>query len=158
MDGINIDVRRNPTKTRRDTDVLTSFHFYVEFEGVGQAVFTEVTGMAVEVVVQEYEEGGRNDHVHRLPGRIKVSDITLKNGITLNNELLLWFQKIMNGDFERKHVSIIMVDQTGQQRRRWNFKYALPVKWTGPELKAGQSQPAIQSLQLAHRGVEMVMS
>jgi phage tail-like protein len=133
-------------------EVLTTFHFYVD--GVGQAVFTDVSGLSVETMVQEYEEGGRNDHIHRLPGRIKVSDITLKNGITTSNELWDWWKKIMQGTFERRNVSIVMVDQTGQEVTRWSFIEALPVKWVGPEFKAGQSAAAIQSLQLAHRGLQ----
>ena len=139
--------------TTNMTDVLSTFHFYVD--GVGQAVFTEVTGLSVEVMVQDYEEGGRNDHVHRLPGRVKVSDITLKNGIMTSNELWDWYKKILQGQFERRNVSIVVVDQEGTERARWNFIEALPVKWTGPELKSGQSGGAIQALQLAHRGLQL---
>ena len=142
-----------PTTTSSLPDIFTSFHFFVDIDGVSQAVFTEVTGLAVEIVVQDYEEGGRNDHVHRLPGRAKVSDITLKNGITTSNELLDWFKMIMEGTFDRRSVSIVVVDQQGQEKQRWNFTEALPVKWTGPEFKAGQSQAAIQSLQLTHKGI-----
>ena len=142
-----------PNATSNRTDPLTTFHFYVD--GIGQAVFTEISGLNVEVMVQDYEEGGVNTHVHRLPGRVKVSDITLKNGVTISNELWEWYKKILQGQFERRNVSIIMVDQEGTERQRWSFIDALPVKWTGPELKAGQSQAAIQSLQLAHKGLQI---
>ncbi len=134
-------------------DVFTTFHFYVD--GVAQAVFTEVTGMAVEIMVQDYEEGGRNDHIHRLPGRAKVSDITLRNGISTSNDIWDWFKKILQGNFERRNVSIVVVDQKGAEQQRWSFIEALPVKWTGPELKSGQSAPAIQSLQLTHKGLQI---
>jgi|SRR5687768_8756682 len=137
------------------TDVLTTFHFYVVIEGVEQAVFTEVSGLSVEVMVQDYEEGGRNDHVHRLPGRVKVSDVTLRNGIMTSNELWDWYKKVLQSQFDRRNVSIVMVDQEGTERARWNFIEALPVKWTGPELKSGQSTGAIQSLQLAHKGLQL---
>jgi phage tail-like protein len=139
--------------TSNITDVLTTFHFYID--GVGQAVFTEVSGLSVEVMVQDYEEGGRNDHVHRLPGRVKVSDITLRNGITTSNDLWEWYKKILQGQFERRNISIVVVDQEGTERARWNFIDALPVKWTGPELKSGQSGGSIQSLQLAHKGLQL---
>jgi phage tail-like protein len=142
-----------PTSTKRPSDPLTTFHFYVD--GIGQAVFTEVSGLSVEVMVQEYEEGGVNDQVHRLPGRVKVADIVLRNGITTSNDLWDWYKKILQGDFERRNVSIVMVDQTGTEKARWSFIEALPVKWTGPELKSGQSGVAIQSLQLAHKGLQI---
>ncbi len=139
--------------TSNRTDPMTTFHFHVD--GVGQAVFTEVTGLDIEVEVTNYEEGGVNDHVHRLPGRVKVSDITLKNGITTSNELWDWYKKILQGDFERRNVSIIMVDQHGVEKMRWSFIHALPVKWTGPQFKSDQSQGAIQSLQLTHEGLQI---
>jgi phage tail-like protein len=137
------------------TDVLTTVHFYVEIDKVEQAVFTEVSGLSVEVMVQDYEEGGRNDHIHRLPGRVKVSDVILRNGIMTNNALWDWFTLILQGNFDRRSVSIVMVDQKGQQKARWNFISALPVKWTGPELKSGQSTAAIQMLQIAHKGLQI---
>ena len=134
-------------------DPFTTFHFFVD--GVGQAVFTEATGLGVEIMVQDYEEGGRNDHIHRLPGRAKVSDITLRNGVTTSNEIWDWFKKILEGDFERRNVSIVVVNQEGAEQQRWSFIEALPVKWTGPEFKSGQSGPAIQSLQLTHKGLQI---
>ena len=141
------------TITSAQHDVLTTFHFYVD--GVGMAVFTQVSGMAVEIMVQDYEEGGRNNHIHRLPGRAKVSDITLRNGITTSNELWDWFKKILEGNFERRNVSIVIVDQEGAETQRWSFIEALPVKWTGPEFDAGKSTGAIQSMQLTHKGLQI---
>ena len=63
----------SPTSGRREP--LTTFHFYVD--GIDEAVFTEVSGLQVEVEVTDYEEGGLNSHVHRLPGRVKVSTVLL---------------------------------------------------------------------------------
>jgi phage tail-like protein len=84
-----------------------------------------------------------------------VSDITLKNGITISNELWDWYKKILQGNFERRNVSIIMVDQHGAEKMRWNFIEALPVKWSGPQFKADQSQGAVQTLQLSHKGLQI---
>jgi|FLYN01.1.fsa_nt_gi phage tail-like protein len=143
--------------TRGDvSDVLVTYYFYVQGQAgdaISQAVFAEVSGLEVEIETYPYEEGGVNDHVHKLPGRVKVSDITLRNGVTNSRELWDWFWKTMHGQFERKNVSIIMVDQQGRERQRWNFLAALPIKWTGPQLKAEQSTLAIQTLVLTHRGL-----
>lgn len=145
-----------PSGTSRRSDPLTTFHFFVDIGGETQAVFTEVSGLDIEVEVTNYEEGGVNDHVWRLPGRVKVSDITLKNGITTTNLLWDWYKKILQGDLERRPVSIIMVDQENIEKMRWNFKEALPVKWSGPQFKSDQSQSAIQSLQLSHKGLQII--
>ncbi len=111
--------------------------------------------MDIEVEVTNYEEGGVNDHIHRLPGRVKVSDITLKNGVTATNELWDWYKEVLKGNFVRHNISIIMVDQHKSEKMRWNFVDALPVKWSGPQFKSDQSQNAIQSLQLTHKGIQI---
>jgi phage tail-like protein len=133
------------------TDPMTTFHFYVS--GAQAAIFTEVTGLEVEIEVTNYEEGGVNDHIHRLPGRAKVADITLRNGVTTSNELWDWFKLVLQGDFKRQNVTIILVDQKKTPVQRWTFREALPVKWTGPQLKADQSASAVQALVLTHRGL-----
>ena len=79
-------------------EAYPSYRFYVEIAGVPQAVFTEVSGLQIETEITEYEEGGNNDFVHRLPGRTKIGNITLKRGMTSSNELLQWFLKIARGD------------------------------------------------------------
>jgi hypothetical protein len=35
----------------------------------------------------------------------------------------------------------------------WDFKEAFPYKWTGPELRSDSSNVAIESVELAHRGL-----
>ena len=138
-------------------DLMVGCHFFVrgqsDTDAISQAFFTEVTGLEVEVEIQPVEEGGVNDHTHKLLGRAKVSDITLKNGFTNSNALWNWYKEVLNGTYNRKNISIVMVDNSGTERHRWNFKEALPIKWTGPQLKADQSAVAIQSLQLVHRGL-----
>src|SRR4029079_8650692 len=66
----------------------TSNRFYVMIDGTAQAIFTEVSGLQIETEVQEYAEGGNNGFVHRLPGRTRVGNITLKRGITGSEQLL----------------------------------------------------------------------
>jgi phage tail-like protein len=143
--------------TSNISDTLVTYHFYVrgasDSDEVSQAVFSEVSGLEVEIEITPVEEGGVNTHVHKLPGRTKVSDITLKNGISSTNDLWLWFKRVLGGEFDRKNVSIVMVNQKGEQKARWDYEKALPIKWTGPQLKAEQSTLAIQTLVLTHKGL-----
>ncbi len=131
--------------------------FYVEISkgefGKGeakqvQAVFTEVSGLQVEMQTMDYEEGGANTYVHRLPGRLKVGNVTLKHGMTRSNEFLKWCLKL-----ERRNMSVVMFDSHGQAVVRWNFNDAYPVKWVGPQFTADSTSMAIESIELAHKGV-----
>src|SRR5579871_2103360 len=89
-----------------------------------QALFTEVSGLQVEMQIQEYEEGGTNTYIHKLPGRLKVSNVTMKHGLTKSNDFLHWCLNL-----ERRNVSVVMYDSVGKPVIRWNFAKAYPVKW-----------------------------
>jgi phage tail-like protein len=125
--------------------------FYVEVGDGGkqiQAVFTEVSGLQVEMQTMDYEEGGTNTFVHRLPGRLKIGNITLKHGLTKSNDFLKWCLQ-----FERKNLTVVMYDVAGQPVIRWHFNKAYVVKWSGPQFTADSTAMALESVEITHQGL-----
>lgn len=127
--------------------------FYVMFNDAVQGVFTEVSGLQIEMDVMEYQEGGNNGFVYRLPGFSKVSNITLKRGMTKSNDFFTWCAQTASGKFSRKNVTIVMYNTSGQELVHWNFLNAYPVKWIGPQFQASAAAAAIETLELAHEGM-----
>jgi phage tail-like protein len=139
--------------TRRAKDPFLSFRFHVEIGNLKVGEFTEVTGLQAEVEVFEYREGGGNDFVHKLAGPVRYpSNLVLKHGLMDANQIWQWEQQILEGTISRTNITIVLKDETGQDRWRWKFKDAYPVKWSGPDLRAGTAEVAIETLELAHRG------
>jgi phage tail-like protein len=137
-------------------DIYSSSRFYVMIDSMAQAVFTELSGLQVETEVMEYAEGGNNDFVHRLPGRTRVGNITLKRGITSSNDLFKWYMAIASGHkIDRRNISLVMYDTAGVELMRWNFLGAYPVKWVGPQFDATGNVSAVETLELAHAGLQM---
>jgi phage tail-like protein len=134
-------------------DPYMSFKFTVEIDNITVAGFSEVTGLAFETETETVEEGGVNDYVHILPKRTKRQNIVLKHGITDKYDLWNWYQDVVKGKFERKNGSIVLQDVDKNEKRRWNFFRAYPVKWTGPELKADSSTVAFETIELVHEPV-----
>lgn len=132
---------------------FSNCRFYVEIDGLAQAVFTEMNGLQVETDVTEYQEGGNNGFVHRLPGRTKVGTITLKRGVTSSNEFFKWCQEILQGKVTPQNMSVVMYDAKGGEMVRWNFAKAYPIKWTGPTFSADGRTAAVETLELAHDGL-----
>jgi phage tail-like protein len=54
---------------------------------------------------------------------------------------------------KRKNGSVILLDRQGNEKIRWNFVNAWPVKWTGPSFNAKGNDVAIETLELAHEGL-----
>ena len=116
--------------------------------------FVSVTGMSAQVDVMEYPEGGRNDYVHKLPTRVKHTNLVVKHGMTNQPALLRWFQKTVV-QAEQVELTLALMDTTGEVVRSWSFAGAYPVKWTGPDLKADGNEIATESLEIAHTGVQV---
>lgn len=134
-------------------DPYLNFRFLVEIQGLIVGGFSEVSGLQAETEVEEIREGGVNDHVHKLPKITKYTNITLKRGITDSDVLWKWHQKVVRGLFLRKSGFIILLDSEGNEKWRWHFIDAYPVKWTGPDLKADSSTVAVESVEITHNGI-----
>ena len=132
---------------------MTTRKFFVQIGNILEAAFSDVSGLNAEVEILSYEEGGCNAFVHKLPGRVKFPNVTLKRGVTDSLDLWNWFVQATNGKIERRDVGILLFDQEGNQKRVWNLERAYPVKWTGPDFKSGENAIAIEVLELAHEGL-----
>lgn len=127
--------------------------FYVEIGNDTQAVFTEMSPLQFETTVTEVEEGGSNGFVHRLPGRTKVGNLTLKRGLTGSNALYAWYLEILQGKFSTRNVTVTVFDAAGDEVTHWEFLGAFPVKWTGPQLSAEGRAAAVETVEFAHAGL-----
>lgn len=135
-------------------DPYLAYNFAIEIEGVLVAGFSDVSGLQVEAEVQEYREGGVNEFIHKRAGPIRYpSNLVLKRGISDVAGLWAWYCDVMQGKIQRKNLSIILRNSAQEEKKRWDFLKAYPVKWTGPELKATASEVAVESVELAHQGL-----
>lgn len=135
------------------TDPYLAFNFLVEIKGLVVGGFAEVTGLQMEVEVQDYREGGENEFIHKFWGPTRyAANLVLKHGLTDANTLWGWCQEVAQGIINRRDISIILRDSVGEEKARWNFSRAYPVRWTGPELRASTTAVAMETLELVHQG------
>jgi phage tail-like protein len=132
------------------TDPYLGFNFLVEIDGITQAGFQEVSGLDASTDNVDYREGADPNHARKLPGLNKFSPISCKRGITDTDELWKWRQTVMDGKTERKNGSIVLLDDTGAEKIRWNFSNAWPSKWTGPAFNAATTAVAVETLEITH--------
>jgi phage tail-like protein len=135
-------------------DIPVVFHFKVEF-GAGSAEqdnrFQEVTGLSAEVTTEELREGGLNECAHRLPTGAKYGNLTLKRGFINDSEVSAWCRKaVENFEFERRDVTVTLLNEEHNPLATWNFTGAYPVKWSLADFKAQENALAIETLELAY--------
>lgn len=136
-------------------DPYGNYNFLVEMDGIARAAFQECSGFDSTIDVVEHREGGENTTLRKLPGLTKYSNIVLKWGMTDDTDLYDWHRQVIRGEIERKNGSIVVLDRKGEEVARWNFYRAWPTKWDGPDLNAEGNDVAIETLELAHEGVEL---
>ena len=136
-----------------DADPYLGCLFTVEIEGLLAGGFAEVSGLEMELETEAYREGGRNDMVHALPVGVNYGRLVLQRGIADSEVLWRWQSDVRNGQMVRHTVRVTLRDSEGRPRRDWRCVDALPVKWTGPEFKAGDAQVAVERLELVHNGL-----
>jgi len=136
------------------TDPYRVYRFLLEIDGITIASFSEVSGLDSTQAPIEYREGQDELHSKQLPGLNKFSNISLKRGITDDKQFWEWRQKCIEGNVERKNGSVVLLNDAGQEKIRWNFTEAWPTKWTGPSFKASGNEVAIESVDLAHEGIK----
>jgi len=134
------------TGTREDP--LLGMNFLIEIDGLTQGGFQEVSGLENTTLPIEYREGTDPNHQRKLTGLNIFTPLTLKRGITTSSELWDWRQTVLDGKADRRNGSIVLLDDTGAEKVRWNFSAAWPSKWTGPAFNAAAAAVAIESLEL----------
>jgi phage tail-like protein len=133
--------------------------FLFEVDGVDIGQFAEVSGLEVSIDTEDILEGGQNSFVHKMPGRMTWPNITLKRGVTRQDNLLAWLNASSGETFAangnkltRKTAAITLVDRTGKRLRSWDFDDAYPVKWSGPTFAADSADAPTESLEITHHG------
>ncbi len=135
---------------------LPVFHFTVQWGGT-RLGFSEVTGLTQEKQVIEYRDGSFPEYASiKMPGIPKVANVTLKRGVVKgDNEFANWLATVKLNTVERRDLVVSLLNEEHKPVMTWKVHNAFPVKVEGPQLKAGGNEVAIESIELAHEGLEV---
>jgi phage tail-like protein len=151
-------------------DPLPAFNFYISLTDSTNTLgsllnlavnyfvagFSECSGLEANIEITEWREGGVNGYVHKFAGRNSYPNVTLRHGVIyLYDDLWNWHWSWVQGVGTRKDGIIVLQDEARNPAKIWKFSRGIPVKWTGPPLNGSQSAIAIESLEIAHEGLEL---
>lgn len=139
-------------------DPYRNCRFLLEIDSITQAGFSEATIPDTSQDPIEYREGNEVPTVRKIPGLIKYGNLTLKWGITDSMDLYNWRKTVEQGKMKdaRRNIAVIVLDEEGNPKTRWEFHDAWPTKYDAPDLNAKGSDIAIETLEIAHEGMERV--
>jgi phage tail-like protein len=139
-----------------------AFNFVVNFDNSEEPFggFSDVSGIGTEVTVAEYRYGNdKENHVRKVAGVHKVSDVTLKRGILNSKTLFDWIAATRTkGPGAQKSVTITLYDESQKAVQAWVLRGAIPMKYTGPTLAGkGGGDVAMEEIVLSAEAMELTV-
>jgi phage tail-like protein len=135
-------------------DPYGAFNFLVQIDGIDVAGFSEVSGLESTVGVIEYRNGS-DTTVRKLPGLTKYTNLVLERGVTLSRDLWNWHKAILDGQIDRRSVTVTLLNEAREAVHRFTLRNAWPCRWSGPHFDASRSAVAIETLEICHEGLEL---
>jgi phage tail-like protein len=135
-------------------DLLRGYQFRLIVDPANEAQFTSCSAPGARVAPLHYRQGGESQIVHLFAGPTEYSEVICKYGMTTSPLLWNWFQKSLEGNPERRNVSLVMLGASGVgERVRWNLNDAWPCEWRGAPLDALGKEIAIETLCLVYESL-----
>jgi len=138
-----------------------AFNFRVNLNGQPnsyQGGFSDVSGLGTEFLVAEYRNGNDSEnHVRKVVGLHKVSDVTLKRGLIDEKSINAWINDVRTkGSAAARDIAIELYDESNKRVRQWKLRRAVPMKYTAPTLAAkAHGDVAMEELTLACEGLDL---
>jgi len=151
----------NPTRF----DPYKNFKFRVKWDGHYVAGITHVSGLRRRTDVIEHREGGDPSSSRKSPGRTVYEPITLERGVTHDTAFEDWANTVWHHgagvgsemslkDF-RKDITIELYNEAGQLVIAYHVYRCWVSEFQAlPDLDAGASSVAIQTIKLENEGWE----
>lgn len=144
--------------TGKRIDPYRGFRFRVEIDGITTAAFSEATIPDSTIDSVDYREGTDATHQRKLSGLTKYGNITLKKGLTDSLDIYNWYKQVAQAGASkaRKNISLILIDEEGSDKARWDIVEAWPTKYDATDFSAKGNEVIIESLDIVHEGVTRV--
>lgn len=135
-----------------------AFNFTVTVDRFGDAGavsagFQEISGLGMEVTEAEYRNGNEaENHVRKMNGIYKATDVTLKRGLIGANAFFDWIREVRDGGQNaRRTVRIALLDEAHTAAvMTWVLSAAKPKSYKGATLNAkGGTDAAMEELVLS---------
>jgi phage tail-like protein len=144
--------------TGQRNDPYRNYRFRVEIDGIQVAGFADATIADTTVDSVDYREGADPPYQRKLSGLVKYGNITLKKGLTDSMDLYNWQKQVVQSGASgnRKNLSLILIDEAGQDKAQWDVVEAWPTKYDPSDFSAKGNDVMVETLELVHEGITRV--
>jgi phage tail-like protein len=139
-----------------------AFAFAVELripgieEPLCEAAFAHCEGLELRRAITTARDGG-DGSVRLQSGVESFANVTLRRGMTSSFDLWDWWERVRRDPKLRATCDVIVLSpDLASERVRFRLHRCLPARIAGPALDAAKNEIAIETLEIACEGVEIV--
>jgi phage tail-like protein len=140
----------------KSADLGRNTSFRLELDGASLGSFHSIDGLGVSIEVVEFRDGS-DPLPRKLPGRVSVTDVTLKRGFVNPSFFENWIQQVRDGapDF-RKNLTLVVLNGRGGEVARYNFVAAWPKSWNLSSVDVKGNDIMTETVIIVHEGIQRV--
>ena len=126
--------------------------FIVVVDGYPLGNWQKCDGLSITYKTESYEEGGVNDYVHTLPGRISYEPVKLTRPVDpTSGAVAAWVASVQLATV-RGVAAITVLAPNGIPVTIYTLYGCYPSKYSGPSFDIGSNTTAMETLELSHNG------
>lgn len=131
--------------------VSFSFQLSMDADKEQNASFQELSGIIMEMNVDQVAPGRESRFKGGLPGSAKYDNLVLKRGVLpKESSLAEWVMNTPTNAIQTKDISVALTDTEGKVLMSWVFINAFPVKWEVSDFKSAENVLTVESLEFAY--------
>ncbi|MEA3354630.1 MAG: phage tail protein [Campylobacterota bacterium] len=140
-------------KHKGTNNSFVNYKYKIEIKGIESMAFSEMSELSNETDVFPYKEGGRNGYVHKFPEHTEYTNIELKHGMGLDDDIYKWRNQVISGELDaaKRNGTIKLYNNEGEDETDcvWSFYNAWPSKLSVSSLDAkSNGEVIIESVEL----------
>jgi phage tail-like protein len=141
-----------PVSTTVSRDPAVAYMFKVSVDGQNLGLWNSFEGLGMETVIETREEGGNNQFIHQLPGRLKYTNVKISRPVGPDSSKVADWLSGMATVVKRTTANITALGPDNKPMVSWSLDGVVPVRWTGPAFNVDQPKIAMETLELAYHG------
>jgi len=139
---------------RERLNLYGKYRFFVDVEGRGLSGVREVEGLNVTIDAEKHTEASSAVAPKLEPGLTHCGPLILRYFVTANDDLWNWVKEALEGNIQRKNLSVAVLDRKGNEVVRYLMSNAWPSSWRLDKLDSQSSSPLIEELILQYEKLD----
>jgi len=150
-----------------NTDVLDTFRFQIQIDGMIRAGFVKCTAPSLEIKIREYQEAGRHMNPRKITQGASFPDVVLERGVSTDTDFIDWVKIIFDlnnaGGLDTispknfRKIKIFQYKRTGQLAKTYVLYGCRPANLkVASDFNAMEDAISMESLTISYEGFEVI--